>query len=93
MTATDEHGERFTMLRPLLFTIAYEILGSAAEADDVLQDSYLRWAAADLAQVRDTKAYLAQVVTRQALNAAVPDPQAGGLHRPVASRTVAARRA
>ena len=68
MTATDEHGERFTMLRPLLFTIAYEILGSAAEADDVLQDSYLRWAAADLAQVRDTKAYLAQVVTRQALN-------------------------
>ena len=42
MTATDEHAERFTLLRPLLFTIAYEILGSATEADDVLQDSYLR---------------------------------------------------
>jgi RNA polymerase sigma-70 factor, ECF subfamily len=64
-----EHAERFTLLRPLLFTIAYEMLGSATEADDVLQDSYLRWAAVDLATVRDTKSYLAQLVTRQALNA------------------------
>jgi RNA polymerase sigma-70 factor, ECF subfamily len=65
----DEHAERFTLLRPLLFTIAYEILGTATESDDVLQDSYLRWADVDLAQVQDTKAYLAQLVTRQALNA------------------------
>lgn len=64
----DDHAKRFTLLRPLLFTIAYEILGSATEADDVLQDSYLRWAEIDLAEVRDTKAYLAQLVTRQALN-------------------------
>lgn len=63
------HAERFTLLRPLLFTIAYEILGSATEADDVLQDSYLRWADVDLTTVRDTKSYLAQLVTRQALNA------------------------
>ena len=69
MTAPpSEHAERFTHLRPLLFTIAYEILGSATESDDVLQESYLRWAEVDLAQVRDTKAYLAQLVTRQALN-------------------------
>jgi RNA polymerase sigma-70 factor (ECF subfamily) len=66
---TDEHAERFTLLRPLLFTIVYEILGSATESDDVLQDSYLRWAEVDLATVRDTKSYLAQLVTRQALNA------------------------
>ena len=64
-----EHAERFMLLRPLLFTIAYEILGSATEADDVLQDSYLRWADVDLAGVRDTKSYLARLVTRQALNA------------------------
>jgi RNA polymerase sigma-70 factor, ECF subfamily len=64
-----EHAQRFALLRPLLFTIAYEILGSATEADDVLQDSYLRWADVDLAGVRDTKSYLAQLVTRQALNA------------------------
>jgi len=70
MSATpgDEHAERFTLLRPLLFTIAYEILGSATESDDVLQDSYLRWAKVDLATVKDTKAYLAQLVTRQSLN-------------------------
>lgn len=64
-----EHAERFTLLRPLLFTIAYEMLGSATESDDVLQESYLRWAEVDLDTVRDTKAYLAQLVTRQALNA------------------------
>ena len=69
MITTDEHAERFTLLRPLLFTIVYEILGSATESDDVLQDSYLRWAQVDLATVRDTKSYLAQVVTRQALKA------------------------
>ncbi|NUS94203.1 MAG: sigma-70 family RNA polymerase sigma factor, partial [Nocardia sp.] len=63
----DDHAQRFTLLRPLLFTIVYEILGSAAESDDVLQDSYLRWAGVDLATVRDTKSYLAQLVTRQAL--------------------------
>jgi RNA polymerase sigma-70 factor (ECF subfamily) len=66
---TDEHTERFTALRPLLFTIAYEILGSATESDDVLQESYLRWANVDLSTVQDTKAYLAQLVTRQSLNA------------------------
>ncbi|MGW4771274.1 RNA polymerase sigma factor SigJ [Nocardia sp. NPDC004278] len=69
MSSIDEHAERFTLLRPLLFTIAYEILGSATESDDVLQDSYLRWAQVDLTTVRDTKSYLAQLVTRQALNA------------------------
>jgi RNA polymerase sigma-70 factor (ECF subfamily) len=69
MKATDEHAERFTLLRPLLFTIAYEILGTATESDDVLQESYLRWAEVELATVTDTKAYLAKLVTRQALNA------------------------
>jgi RNA polymerase sigma-70 factor, ECF subfamily len=67
--AGGEHAERFTLLRPLLFTIAYEILGSATESDDVLQDSYLRWATVDLSAVHDTKSYLARLVTRQALNA------------------------
>jgi RNA polymerase sigma-70 factor, ECF subfamily len=69
MTDSDEHAERFTVLRPLLFTIAYEILGTATESDDVLQESYLRWADVDLSRVTDTKAYLAKLVTRQALNA------------------------
>lgn len=66
--AEEKHAEKFTALRPLLFTIAYEILGSATESDDVLQESYLRWAKVDLSTVADTKAYLAQLVTRQSLN-------------------------
>jgi RNA polymerase sigma-70 factor, ECF subfamily len=69
VTTSDEHADRFMLLRPLLFTIAYEILGSTTESDDVLQDSYLRWAQVDLGGVHDTKAYLARLVTRQALNA------------------------
>ncbi|ETW24278.1 sigma factor-like helix-turn-helix DNA-binding protein [Mycobacterium gastri] len=48
----------------MLFTIAYEILGSATESADVLQDGYVRFAAVDLETVRDTKSYLAQLVTR-----------------------------
>lgn len=68
-TEGDGQSRRFVELRPLLFTIAYEILGSAADADDVLQESYLRWARVDPATVADTRAYLAKTVTRQALNA------------------------
>ena len=60
--------EVFTELRPLLFTVAYEMLGSAADAEDVVQDSWLRWAGVDRASVRDPRAYLVRVVTRQALN-------------------------
>ncbi|MBV9382223.1 MAG: RNA polymerase sigma-70 factor [Streptosporangiaceae bacterium] len=58
----------FTAHRSLLFTVAYEMLGSAADAEDVLQESWLRWAGADRSQVRDPRAYLVRVVTRQALN-------------------------
>lgn len=60
--------EVFTEYRPLLFTIAYEILGSAADAEDALQESYLRWSTVDESEVENPRAYLAQIVTRQALN-------------------------
>ncbi|MFE2069495.1 RNA polymerase sigma-70 factor [Streptomyces sp. NPDC059467] len=58
----------FVSHRSLLFTVAYEMLGSAADAEDVLQESWLRWAGADRARVRDPRAYLVRIVTRQALN-------------------------
>ncbi|MGH6655572.1 MAG: RNA polymerase sigma factor SigJ [Actinocrinis sp.] len=58
----------FVAHRSLLFTVAYEMLGSAADAEDVLQDSWLRWAEVERAQVRDPRSYLVRVVTRQALN-------------------------
>ena len=58
----------FVAHRSLLFTVAYEMLGSAADAEDVLQEPWLRWADVDRAQVRNPRAYLVQIVTRQALN-------------------------
>ncbi len=58
----------FVVHRSLLFTVAYEMLGSAADAEDVVQETWLRWAEADRATVRDPRAYLVRIVTRQALN-------------------------
>ncbi len=58
----------FVTHRNLLFTVAYEMLGSGTDAEDVLQDSWLRWADIDHSQVRDPRAYAIRVVTRQALN-------------------------
>ncbi|HEX5730077.1 RNA polymerase sigma-70 factor [Microbacterium sp.] len=58
----------FVVHRRLLFTVAYELLGSAADAEDVLQESWLRWAALDRSQIREPRAYLVQIVTRQSLN-------------------------
>ncbi|WP_039638929.1 RNA polymerase sigma-70 factor [Streptomyces sp. 769] len=58
----------FVAHRSLLFTVAYEMLGSAADAEDVLQESWLRWADVDQSQVREPRAYLVRTVTRQALN-------------------------
>lgn len=61
-------GDPFVAHRNLLFTVAYEMLGSAADAEDVVQETWLRWAAADRAEVREPRAYLVRIVTRQALN-------------------------
>src|SRR5580700_1078008 len=58
----------FVTHRGLLFTVAYEMLGSAVDAEDVVQESWLRWANVDQAEVRDARAYLVRMVTRQALN-------------------------
>ncbi|MCT7354232.1 RNA polymerase sigma-70 factor [Streptomyces sp. 15-116A] len=63
----DRATEAFVAHRNLLFTVAYEILGSAADAEDVLQETWLRWSGVDLSQVRDQRAYLVRITTRQAL--------------------------
>ncbi len=63
----DPATEAFLAHRNLLFTVAYEMLGSAADAEDVLQETWLRWIGVDLGTVRDQRAYLVQITTRQAL--------------------------
>ncbi|CAL9353567.1 ECF RNA polymerase sigma factor SigJ [Streptomyces sp. enrichment culture] len=65
---TDLATEAFLAHRNLLFTVAYEMLGSAADAEDVLQETWLRWVKVDLGQVSDQRAYLVRITTRQALN-------------------------
>lgn len=59
--------EAFVAHRNLLFTVAYEMLGSAADAEDVLQETWLRWVGVDPGIVRDQRAYLVRITTRQAL--------------------------
>ncbi|WFB11279.1 RNA polymerase sigma-70 factor [Streptomyces sp. LX-29] len=66
--ATDPATEAFVAHRNLLFTVAYEMLGSAADAEDVLQETWLRWVKVDLGQVGNQRAYLVRITTRQALN-------------------------
>lgn len=61
----------FVTHRGLLFTVAYELLGSAADAEDVVQETWLRWdgiGAEGRAEVRDPRSYLVRIVSRQALN-------------------------
>ncbi|MGP4103903.1 RNA polymerase sigma-70 factor [Nonomuraea sp. KM90] len=65
---TDSATEVFVAHRNLLFTVAYEMLGSAADAEDVLQETWLRWMKADLGQVRDHRAYLVRITTRRSLD-------------------------
>ncbi|MFI6708845.1 RNA polymerase sigma-70 factor [Nonomuraea sp. NPDC050478] len=64
----DSATEAFVAHRNLLFTVVYEMLGSAADAEDVLQESWLRWVDVDLGTVREQRAYLVRIVTRQALD-------------------------
>jgi RNA polymerase sigma-70 factor (ECF subfamily) len=59
MTVFDEH-------RKLLFAVAYRILGSAADAEDAVQDTWLKWSAADRSDVADPRSYLARTVANVA---------------------------
>ncbi|MDA1361815.1 RNA polymerase sigma-70 factor [Glycomyces luteolus] len=65
----DDAAEVFTSVRPRLFGIAYRMLGSAAEAEDLVQDVWLRWQAYDRAKVVHPGAFLATTTTRLAINA------------------------
>ena len=68
MAEADRRVEEFETYRGLLFSVAYRMLGSAAEAEDVVQDAYVRFASADRDVVRDVKAFLVTILTRLALD-------------------------
>ncbi|MCC5474148.1 RNA polymerase sigma-70 factor [Streptomyces barringtoniae] len=63
-TATDVFEEH----RPLLMGVAYRMLGRVADAEDVVQDAWLRWSRADRAEVREPRAYLVRTATRLAID-------------------------
>lgn len=68
MTGTDELAAEFAEHRAVLVGAAYRIVGTIADAEDVVQESWLRWSEADRAEVRDVRAFLVTVTTRLALN-------------------------
>jgi RNA polymerase sigma-70 factor (TIGR02957 family) len=68
--APDDSLAEFLKVRPRLFGIAYRMLGSAAEAEDIVQDVWLRWQVADRSAVLDPPAFLATTATRLAINLA-----------------------
>lgn len=67
---TAEAAADFESIRSRLFGIAYQMLGGVADAEDVVQDVWIRWQGADRAEVRDRVAFLVTVTTRVAINAA-----------------------
>src|SRR5215510_38606 len=66
----DDALSDFVRIRPRLFGIAYRMLKSAAEAEDLVQDVWLRWQTTDRSVIMDTPAFLATMTTRLAINLA-----------------------
>ena len=64
----DRHLAAFQQYRPLLFSLAYRMLGSASEAEDILHDAYLRFLYVGLSEIEYPKAYLSAIITRLCLN-------------------------
>ena len=68
MDDADDKAERFEEQRPHLRAVAYRMLGSFAEADDAVQEAWVRYNRTDTAEVENLRAWLTTVVSRVALN-------------------------
>src|SRR5215510_10372323 len=64
----ENRGEAFEQYRVLLFSIAYRMTGSASDAEDLVQETYLRYQASDSAEIVSLKAYLTTIITHLALD-------------------------
>jgi RNA polymerase sigma-70 factor (ECF subfamily) len=67
-TNLSNYTQTFTQYRPLLFSIAYKMLGSVMEAEDIVQDAFLRWRESIGEEIRSPKSYLATIVTRLSID-------------------------
>src|SRR6266852_9941086 len=63
-----DQGEEFEHYRVLLFSIAYRMTGSASDAEDLVQETYLRYQASEREEIVSLKAYLTTIIARLALN-------------------------
>ncbi len=63
-----EHARAITLYQPLLTSIAFKIVGSLQDAEDIVQDTFLKWLTIDQQKIENTKAYLVKAVTNNALN-------------------------
>ncbi|MFE2940777.1 RNA polymerase sigma factor SigJ [Streptomyces sp. NPDC059255] len=68
MAADTVSTEAFEAHRPVLTGVAYRMLGRYADAEDVVQEAWLRWSAADRADIREPRAYLVRITTRLAID-------------------------
>src|SRR5580698_10611608 len=59
---------KFQEMRPMLFSLAYRMLGTRSDAEDIVQDAYLRWRGASTDEIRTPKSYLTTVVARLSLD-------------------------
>ncbi|WP_405741718.1 RNA polymerase sigma-70 factor [Streptomyces sp. NBC_00028] len=71
----DQATSEFLTARPRLFGIAYRMLGSVVEAEDIVQEAWLRWQNTDHAEIQDPAAFLATVTSRLAINLARSAPK------------------
>ena len=67
-TPSQDAADTFDPLRPKLIRIAYRMLGSVADAEDMVQEAFLRWLEVDRGAVREPEAFLRRVVTRLCLD-------------------------
>ena len=65
---TADAAEQFDPLRPRLVRVAYRMLGSVADAEDIVQEAFIRWLRTDRPAVREPEAFLRRVVTRLCLD-------------------------
>ena len=61
-------AQAITLYQPLLHNIAYNLLRCKADAEDVVQDTFIKWLSIDQAKIQNTKAYLIKAVTNNCLN-------------------------